>query len=179
MGMISTCEANGDSLMLAQCMMRLGRIEGGSGGHSAAETNFTRALGIYEAAGNVNQAMVAARNIGLARWKQKRLEAAAEILEKTYERAKAENSPRTSLLILNDLSMLYTSLNQPEEAIRHDRAADDLLLSMAEDITAGKLEDHLNLDFWLLYKQRYIGKPSYELEMFDGFFSYLALSPEE
>jgi tetratricopeptide (TPR) repeat protein len=138
MGMISACEASGNSLLLAQCLMRLGKTEGGTGGHATAERNFTRALGIYEAAGDVNQSMVASRNIGLARWKQKKLEPSAEILKKTLVRAQAENSPRTALLILNDLSMLHTALGESEEAITHDRAADDLLLSIAADIKSGK-----------------------------------------
>ena len=170
---LKACESSGDSLSLGRCSARMGRFEGSGGDHSAAEKFSFRAFGILDALGKGIEANFALRNAGLAKWKQRDLDGARELLEQVVERAPES---RSAFLALNDLSMLFAAEGQTEEAIRFDRESNRILRAVLE-----RYPDHGSVihDLSHLYKMRYVGRPTYALDMFGGFLDNLAMSEED
>lgn len=175
MRLIAGCEAEGDSTALARCCASMARMEGSTGGHSAAERGYQRAYHAFGKQGRLRDATVALRNVGLAQWKQGKLDEARATLEALLARAERANDPLGQLLALNDLSMMLVSAGETETAIDYDRRAQSALRAFAESVDHhGSVVD----DVTQIYKFRYVGKPDYLVDLFDGFYVNLLIARE-
>ena len=178
LGLISQVEGAGDSLAVADCVSRLGRIEGSSGGHGSAAGLFERARRIYEEAGDSASALLAERNVGIARWKLGKHDAALVTLAKSLKTATSAGDDRLRMMLLNDHAMVLASIGQEKKAIGFDRQADEALLALSQGLRSGKYEDSVLFDFSLLLKMRYTGKATYVIDLFPGFYEHLTFTPE-
>lgn len=170
---LSVYESNGDSLSIGRCSARMGRVEGATGGHGSAKRAFVRAFSILDALGREVEADFALRNAGVAKWKLGDFGGARQMLEQVVARSPES---RSAMLALNDISMLLAAQGETQEAIRFDLAANRVLRAILK-----RYPDHGSVthDLSHLYKMRYVGRPTYTVDMFGGFFDYLAISEED
>jgi hypothetical protein len=175
MRLMSASEASGDSLTLARCAASMARMEGSTGGHAPAERGYDRAFRIFRAAKLQRDSNIALRNVGLAQWKQGKLEDGRTTLESVVVRADRSGDRLSGVLALNDLSMLLATSGDAVGAISYDRRAHDALRALAKSVA-----DHGGLaeDLTQIYKMRYVGKPDYIVDLFGSFYSYLMITQE-
>jgi hypothetical protein len=81
------------------------------------------------------------------------------------------------VVLLDDLSLLYSQKEDWPRAIAADREASERLGAIAEDVRQKRLEDSLLLDLRRLFRSRYTHKPQMLIDLFLGLFDQLAVEP--
>jgi tetratricopeptide (TPR) repeat protein len=175
--MLNGCRARGDSSGVLVCAMRMGYLEGTTGGHEDALKYYTEALQIVRAWGDTSRMGVALRNIGLANRKLRQYPESEAAYREALDLARAAGNRGLAAGILNDLSMLYAEMGDEARAEATDREAEEALRSIADDLRQGKLRDTVLLDFYQGVKVRFANLLPYNTDLFAGFCDQLALEP--
>ncbi|MCZ6634857.1 MAG: tetratricopeptide repeat protein [bacterium] len=175
LGLIRACESSGDSLRLGWCEMRLGIVEGATGGHSEALKRYGRALEIFEAMKDSVGMGLAMRNMGLASRKKMMYDEAETILNQALVFSQKRGDTALSVKVLNDLSKLYMETGDFPRAAKTDQMVNTVLDSIGEDVRSGRSVDSLILDYHHLIRLRYASLLPYENDRFTGFYDQLVL----
>lgn len=173
MQLITSCAKTGDSVRVAHCAMRLGRIDGATGGHGGALQNFARAAHIFDMQKDVSMHAWALRNMGQANRKLGHYDVAQEHLEKALGLAQEANARALKMRILNDLSRLAMEMEDETRAIQFEKEADAALSDLQQKIRSGERVDSVMLDFYHLLKLRYATLLPYETDLYVGFYDQL------
>lgn len=174
---LNACRAKGDASSVALYAMRMGCMEGGTGGHSDALKYYTEALQVLRAEGDTARAGLALRNIGLACRKLGKYPESEAALREALDLARACGDRRLTVEVLNDMSMLYAEMGDGARAQTCDQEAEAALRVVAEDLRQGRLNDTVLLDFYKLLQVRYANLPPYYTDLFVGFYDQLVLEP--
>jgi tetratricopeptide (TPR) repeat protein len=173
MQLLSLCQKTGDSLRVAHCAMRLGRIDGATGGHGGALQNFARAAHIFDVQKDGLMHAWAFRNMGQAHRKLGHYDVAQEHLEKALHLAQEADARPLTMRILNDLSRLAMEMEDETQAIVWEKEADVVLGHLQQKIQSGERMDSVMLDFYHLLKLRYASLLPYETDLYVGFYDQL------
>ena len=175
--MLNVCRARGDSSGVAVCAMRMGYLEGTTGGHEDALKYYTEALQIVRVWGDTSRMGVALRNIGLANRKLRQYPESEVAYREGLSLAGAAGQRAQAAEILNDLSMLYAEMGDEARAEATDREAEAALRSVADDLSQGRQNDSVLLDFYRGIQVRFANLLPYDTDLFAGFCDQLALEP--
>ena len=175
--MLNGCRARGDSSGVVMCAMRMGYLDGTTGGHEDALKYYTEALKIVRAWGDTSRMSVALRNIGLANRKLRQYPESEAAYREGLSLAGAAGQRAQAAEILNDLSMLYAEMGDEARAEATDREAEAALRSVADDLSQGRLKDTVLLDFYQGVKVRFANLLPYDADLFAGFCDQLTLEP--
>jgi tetratricopeptide (TPR) repeat protein len=160
----------------ALALLDLGWIEGVGGGLGAVKP-FEEARTIFASAGHTEVLPLVDHNLGsLFLWAD-RLDEAQTTFERGLAAARAVRDRRLEVILLDDLSQLFSQKEDWPLAVAADREAGARLAAIAEDVRQGRIEDSLLLDLRRLFKARYVHKPQMLAELFLGLFEQLAVEP--
>ncbi|MBT3601604.1 MAG: tetratricopeptide repeat protein, partial [Candidatus Latescibacteria bacterium] len=171
--LLAACQKAGDSLRVGHCAMRLGRVDGATGGHGGALQNFERGARIFEALGDVRMHAWALRNMGHAQRKLGHYDVAQDVLEKALDLARKTKTQNLEIRVLNDLSRMAMERGHHDQAVSYEKGMDTVLRALQADIIAGRNRDSVMLDFYHLLKLRYASLLPYETDMYVGFYDQL------
>ena len=177
MELFKECHTRDDNTDVAHCAMRLGRIEGTTGGRQAALEYYTMALEILRAERDPSGIGLALRNVGLALRKLRQYPESEAAFREALDLAHNRGDRRLIVEILNDLSVLYAEMGDNARARDWDLEAEEALQSIAEDLKRGQLTDTVLLDFYRFLKVRYVNRAPYDTDLFVGFYDQLVLRP--
>jgi tetratricopeptide (TPR) repeat protein len=176
MQLLSSFQKSGDSLRVGHCAMRLGRVDGATGGHGGALQNFERAAHAFETLGDLPMQAWALRNVGHANRKMGHYEKAGAFLERAL--AEKTDIDVLQVRILNDLSRLSMETEKEEVAFGYEKKAHAVLALIQKKIVQGERGDSVILDFYHLLKLRYATLLPYETDVYTGFYDQLILDRE-
>ncbi len=177
MSLLNACRARGDSSGVVVCAMRLGCLEGTTGGHEDALKNYAEVFNIVRAWGDTVQMGMALRNMGLANRKLRQYPESEKTYQEALGLARGSRNPGLAAEVLNDLSMLYAEMGDEVRAEETDREAEAALRSIADGLKKGLLVDSVLLDFYQIVKVRFANLLPYDGDLFVGFYDQLALEP--
>ena len=160
----------------AMALLARGWIEGAGGSLDAVKT-FEEARALLVSAGEKDVLPTVDHNLGSVLLWNDRLDEARTIYERGLAEARESGDLRLEVILLDDLSLMFSQKEDWPRAIAADREAGARLSAIAEDVKAGRLEDSLLLDLRRLYKERYTHKPQMFIDLFLGLFDQLAVEP--
>ena len=175
--MLNKSRAGRDSSGVAVCAMRMGYLEGTTGGHEDALKNYTEALQIVRAWRDTSRMGVALRNVGLAHRKLRQYVESEAAYREALDLTRTARNQGVAAEVLNDLSMLYAEMGDEARAEATDREAEAALRSVADDLSHGRLNDTILLDFYRVVQVRFANLLPYDTDLFVGFCDQLALEP--
>lgn len=173
MNLLAGCQKAGDSLRVGHCAMRLGRVDGTTGGHGGALRNFERAAHIFEAAGDQMMHAWALRNMGHAQRKLGHYDVAQALLMQALDLARQTETRGLEVRVLNDLSRMAMERGNFDVAVAYEKDLDAVLRNLQMAIDAEDTRDSVRLDFYHLLKLRYASLLPYETDLYVGFYDQL------
>lgn len=175
--MLNRCRAGGDSSGVVVCAMRMGCLEGTTGGHEDALKYYTEALNIVRARRDTSRIGVALLNVGLANRKLRQYTQSEAGYREALDLARAAGNRGLAAEALNALSMLYAEIGDEARAETTDREAEAALRSIVDDLRQGRLSDTVLLDLYRVIQVRFANLLPYNTDLFVGFCDQLALEP--
>jgi hypothetical protein len=169
-------DGSAESKNRALALMVLGWIEG-VGGAAGAVKPFEEARAILVSTGQTAVLPLVDHNLGAILLWADRLGEAQAAFERGLAAARAVGDRRMEVILLDDLSHLFSQKEDWPRAVAADREAGARLAAIAEDVRQGRLEDSLLLDLRRLFKMRYTHKPQMLVDLFLGLFDQLAVEP--
>jgi hypothetical protein len=160
----------------AAALLALGWVEGAGGSIEAVKT-FEEARAILVSIGETAALPMIDHNLGSVLLWADRLDEAQGVYERGLAAARAAGDRRLEVILLDDLSLVFSQKEDWPRAIASDREAGARLAAIAEDVRQGRLEDSLLLDLRRLFKARYTHKPQLLVDLFLGLFDQLAVEP--
>jgi len=161
----------------AIALLVLGWLDGVGGSPEAVKT-FEEARAILVSAGEEAVLPLVDHNLGsVLLWADRRDEAQG-IYERGLTAARALSDRRMEVILLDDLSLMFSQKEDWPRAIASDREAGERLAAIAQDVRQGRVEDSLLLDLRRLFKARYVHKPQLLIDLFLGLFDQLAVEPK-
>jgi tetratricopeptide (TPR) repeat protein len=161
----------------ATALLALGWLDG-VGGSPEAEKTFGQARAILVSRNEKAALPLIDHNLGSVLLWADRLDEALKVYERGLAAARAEGDRRLEVILLDDLSLVFSQKEDWPRAIASDREAGARLAAIAEDVRAGRLEDSLLLDLRRLFKARYVHKPQLLIDLFPGLLDQLAVEPK-
>ena len=160
----------------ALALLALGWL-GGVQGSIEAVKDFEQARAILVSAGEKAVLPLVDHNLGSILLWLDRLDEAQAVYERGLAAARGAGDRRLEVILLDDLSLLFSQKEDWPRAVASDREAGERLAAIAEDVRQGRLDDSLLLDLRRLFKARYVHKPQMLVDLFLGFFDQLAVEP--
>ena len=168
--------AGGSAVRAAAALMAIGWIKGVGGGTGGVET-FEEARAVLDASGQTAVLPVVDHDIGAVLLEAGRLDEAQAAFERGLAAARAVGDRRLEVILLDDLSLLFSQKEDWPRAVAADREAGGRLAAIAEDLGQGRLDDSPLLDVRRLFKERYVHRPQLLVDLFLGFLDQLAVEP--
>jgi hypothetical protein len=165
-----------DPKQAALALLDLGWLEGVGGGVEAVKP-FEEARAILVSAGQTAVLPLVDHNQGAILLWADRLSDAQAAFERGLAAARGVGDRRMEVILLDDLSQLFSQKEDWPRAVAADREAATRLAAISEDVRQGRLDDSLLLDLRRLFKERYVYKPQMLAELFLGLFDQLAVEP--
>lgn len=160
----------------AMALLARGWVEGVGGSLDAAKT-FEEARALLVSAGEKDVLPTVDHNLGSVLLWNDRLDEARSVYERGLLAARAIGERRLEVILLDDLSLVFSQKEDWPRAIASDREAGARLAAIAEEVRQGRLEDSLLLDLRRLFKARYTHKPQMFIDLFLGLLDQLAVEP--
>jgi hypothetical protein len=142
----------------ALALLALGWIQGIGSGFDGVKS-FVDARAAMVAAGETAILPLVDHNLGTVYLKVGWLDEGQAVYERGLGAARAANDRRMEVILLDDLSQLFSQREDWARAQAADREAGERLAAIAEDVRRGRLEDSLLLDLRRLFKMRYTHQP--------------------
>ena len=158
-------------------LLALGWLDG-VGGSPEAVKSYEEARAILASAGEKAVLPLVDHNLGSVLLWADRLDEAQGVYERGLAAARALSDRRMEVILLDDLSLMFSQKEDWPRAIASDREAGERLGAIAQDVKQGRLEDSLLLDLRRLFKARYVHKPQLLIDLFLGLFDQLAVEPK-
>jgi len=171
-----TARGSGDPKRAALALLDLGWIEGVGGGLGAVRP-FEEARSLFASSGQAAVLPIVDHNLGAVFLGADRLGEAQTAFERGLAAARAVHDRRLEVILLDDLSQLFSQKEDWPRAVAADREAGAHLAAIVEDVSQGRLDDSLLLDLRRLLKARYVHKPQLLPDLFLGLFEQLAVEP--
>jgi tetratricopeptide (TPR) repeat protein len=165
-----------DKRRTAAALMMMGWIDGVGEGFAAVKP-FEEARTLLAAAGETASLPVVDHNLGTVYLKVGWNDEARAVYERGLAAARAGGDRRLEVMLLDDLSLLFSQQEDWPRAQAADREAALRVAEVAEDVRQGRLEDSLLLDLRRLVGERYAHQPQMLLELFVGLLEQLAVEP--
>ena len=172
-GLGDRTRGSGDPKRTARALWDLGWMQRGVKGVEL----FEEARAILVSAGDASALPLADHNIGALLLQADRLSDAETAFERGLAAAREAGDRRLEVILLDDLSQLFSQKEDWPRAVAADREASAHLSAIAEDVRQGRLEDSLLLDLRRLFKERYVYEPQMLVDLFLGLFYQLAVEP--
>lgn len=160
----------------AGALVAIGWIKGVGGGAGGVEP-FEEARAVLAASGQAAVLPVVDHDIGAVLLDGDRLDEAQAAFERGLAAARAVGDRRLEVILLDDLSLLFSQKEDWPRAVAADREAGGRLAAIAEDLRQGRLDDSPLLDVRRLFKERYVHRPQLLVDLFLGFLDQLAVEP--
>ncbi len=161
----------------ALALLALGWL-GGVQGSIEAVKDFEEARAILVSTGEKAVLPLVDHNLGSVLLWLDRLDEAQIVFERGLGLARGAGERRMEVILLDDLSLLFSQKEDWPRAMASDREAGERLAAIAEDVRQGRLDDSLLLDLRRLFKARYVHKPQMLIDLFLGLFDQLAVEPK-
>lgn len=173
LGLSDRARGSGDPRRKARALWDLGWIERGTRGVE----RFEEARGILASTGDAAALPLADHNIGALLLQADRLSEAEAAFERGLAAAREVGDRRLEVILLDDLSQLFSQKEDWPRAVAADLEVSARLAAIAEDVRQGRLDDSLLLDLRRLFKERYVYEPQVTVDLFLGLFYQLAVEP--
>jgi len=175
-GLRNTARGSKDPKHAPLALLVTGWLDG-VGGSPQAVKSFEEARAMLESGNDKAALPLVDHNLGSVLLKADRLDEAQRVYERGLKVARELSDRRMEVILLDDLSQLFSQKEDWPRAIAADREAGARLAAVAEDVRAGRLEDSLLLDLRRLVKARYTHSPQLLIDLFRGLLEQLAVQP--